>query len=567
MTTRSASRPPERTLRRLARDRRASVTAMAALTLVVVTGMAALAVDLGTLYLGKRRLQGATDLAALAAATDLARPRDAAGATFVRNGFGRSEIRSLETGSYVADPALAPADRFTPLPATASGINAVRLVTQRVAPLYFGRVFAAGDGAAGVTLTSRAVATRTNFAAIAIGSRLAALDGGLLNGILSGLLGTSVSLTLMDYQALAGARVDLVTFLDAAATRANLTAGTYDSLLATRLRVGDVLGALAQASRTDPQAGGAASAALQRLALAKAASPDTVPLRGLVDLGPQDGRRLGTGTPGVAVAALDLLTAAAQAANGAHQVQVALATNLPGIASATATLLVGQRPVGTSFVAVGSQGATVSTAQARLFLKVQLLGTAPLGGVTLPILIDLARSTASLASVQCEAGDSAQGSATLAVQPGLAEAWIGTPASGDLASLSAPPNPAPAVLVQIAGLATVTGRAHASVANLAPTTIPFSAADIAQGVRKRASTTDYVAALIAALNRDLTLQASVAGLGSLIDAGGLTAGAVGAAAPALDALIANVLASLGLAVGQADVWVAGVRCMGGVLVN
>ena len=122
----------------LTRDVEGSVAVIVALILVGLTAMAALAVDLGTVHVQKRRLQGANDLAAIAAASDLARAGDAAGATLSRNGFAPSDLASLETGRYLADPSIAPESRFTPLPASSTDVNAVRLGLRHAAPLYFG---------------------------------------------------------------------------------------------------------------------------------------------------------------------------------------------------------------------------------------------------------------------------------------------------------------------------------------------------------------------------------------------------------------------------------------------
>ena len=110
-------------------------------------------------------------------------------------------------------------------------------------------------------------------------------------------------------------------------------------------------------------------------------------------------------------------------------------------------------------------------------------------------------------------------------------------------------------------------RAHAALGALTPTPLAFTAAEVAQGASKRLSSTDYVAALLAGLNRDLALPVSVLGLALPTDPAGQTAGIVAGAAPALDQLIAGVLASLGVSVGQAGVWVTGVRCRGGVLAH
>ena len=67
-----------RLLARLARDRRAGVTMIGAGGLLMGLGCTAFAVDLGSIWLRTRALQGAADAAALAAAQNLADPAGAA---------------------------------------------------------------------------------------------------------------------------------------------------------------------------------------------------------------------------------------------------------------------------------------------------------------------------------------------------------------------------------------------------------------------------------------------------------------------------------------------------------
>ena len=44
-------------------------------------------------------------------------------------------------------------------------------------------------------------------------------------------------------------------------------------------------------------------------------------------------------------------------------------------------------------------------------------------------------------------------------------------------------------------------------------------------------------------------------------------GIVGGATASIDQMLASVLATLGVGIGQTDVWVTGIRCDGAVLVN
>ena len=64
--------------RAMIQDGRGAVTLIAAGSLIALLATTALAVDMGSVYLQTRRLQGAADAAALAAAGN---PGDAAGAT------------------------------------------------------------------------------------------------------------------------------------------------------------------------------------------------------------------------------------------------------------------------------------------------------------------------------------------------------------------------------------------------------------------------------------------------------------------------------------------------------
>ena len=55
-------------LRRLVRSRRASISITTAFGMTMLIGSAAFAVDLGSLYLDRRKLQGIADAAAMSAA-------------------------------------------------------------------------------------------------------------------------------------------------------------------------------------------------------------------------------------------------------------------------------------------------------------------------------------------------------------------------------------------------------------------------------------------------------------------------------------------------------------------
>ena len=106
------------------------------------------------------------------------------------------------------------------------------------------------------------------------------------------------------------------------------------------------------------------------------------------------------------------------------------------------------------------------------------------------------------------------------------------------------------------------------MANSAPTNVNFTYADIQAQTRKTVNTTSFTSSLTGSLLGDLTLAIQlgplalpIPGLGSQVTS--IISGATGS----IDTLLNTVLQTLGVGLGQADVWVAGIRCDGAVLVN
>jgi uncharacterized membrane protein len=137
----------------------------------------------------------------------------------------------------------------------------------------------------------------------------------------------------------------------------------------------------------------------------------------------------------------------------------------------------------------------------------------------------------------------------------------------ELTNFTTKPNPPPATLVNL-GAINVTGRAHAGMGNTTPTSVNFTYVDIQSQVKKTVTTTNFTSSLTSSLLGDLSLTVNVGPLGLPIPGLGSTvAGIIGGATSSVDQLLASVLATLGVGIGQADVWVSGVRCDGAVLVN
>lgn len=543
-------------------DRRGAIAVPAAITMTVLFGFAALGIDVGNMFADRRKAQSTADLAAIAAVSDLVNAGKAAAATVTRNGYLNNATFDIEYGVYTPNAQIAPSSRFAA--ASASSANAARITLSTVTPLYFAGLLTGKDS---FVIKTTATATRSAFASFAIGSRLAAVDGGVLNQVLGGLLGTSLSLSAMDYQSLLNTRLDLFAFMDALAGRTNISAATYDTLLASNAKVTDVVGAMVDAGKKQYGTNNTAVQAMSAVASSVAGLSATVKVRSIADLGPYNSLPVGNAPKvSTSLSAYDLLSAAAQIANGQHQVQAALALNVPGIASASVKLAVGERPQGTSWITVGSEGASVHTAQTRLLLSVQVAGSGAASLINLPVYIEVASATASLKKLQCGFPDIANSTATIDVTPGVLDAWIGAVSDSQFTNFTAAPNPPAATLVNTP-LVKVTGRAHASVANLSAAPMTFSYSDIRQNTKKTVGTADFSSSLLRGLVRDTDIDVNVLGLG--LGLGGLSSlvtTTLSTATPAIDQVLNTVLQTLGIGLGQADVWMLGIRCDGAVLV-
>jgi uncharacterized membrane protein len=548
-----------------------NVATLTALLMPAALTLAAFAVDQGSLYLERRHMQNLTDLAAIAAATDINAPGEAAKALFRANGVsdltlltnpGETNLPNtllVQTGRYTADAGTAVADRFEP---GGAPVNAARVVVKT-----HGTTFFAGNLLPAPVIGTVAVASASNRAAFSIGSRLASLNGGIVNELLGKLLGTNLSLSVMDYNALLGADVDLLGFLDALAGKADITAGTYDDVLDSDVSIGRLVSALADVS-SSPQA----SAALKTMAAGLLSSDTTVPLSRLVSLGPIGGLALGARSPGLTAKAnvMSLITAGAALADGTHQVALDLDAGLPGIATSKLDLAIGEPPQNSPWFSIGETGDIVRTAQTRLSLVLQVGGPGGALGATVrvPIYLELAFAEGRLGDISCPTGRPDSLDVTVEARPGVAEAWLGEADTANMKNFDKSPVVLPAQIVK-APLVTVTGAAHATMSNPRPTPLAFSASEIKKGTVKSVSTHDFTGSLFGSLLGDLTLNVKVAGLGlslpSVLNA--TLKDVLTAASPAIDEILNNVLATLGIKIGEADIRVSGGICGRSVLVQ
>ncbi len=550
------------------RSRRGGVGIIAAFAIPPMLAFAALAVDLGSVYLQSRQLQGIADLAAIGAANDLSNAQAAASGTAGANGW-RGAIRSVVViGTYVADADIPASRRFTPGGPTP---NAAQVTLTAPANLFFG---ASIYGSPTVNISRTATATSAQLASFSLGSRLAAVQGGIANSLLSGLTGSQVSLSVMDYNSLVGANVDLLQYSQALQTDLKLQGASFSQVLASQVSTGEALSVLANLLDTD---GNDPAAQAMRKIAAAAGTATPAQLQNLIDLGPyasQDHTDAASGA-GVSLNTLDLASAILQLAQGGRQVKLSMGAAVPGLANVDAWLAIGQRPSNSPWLTVTNDGSVViRTAQTRLYIDAQVApGAGVLSGagvslVNIPIYVETASAQAKLTGLNCPATAGAP-AVTLAVEPSLGQIALGQINTSKLNDFTQPMTLTHAQLIN-ALILQVTGEADTTIGGAgAWQSVSFSQSDIQADTTKTVSTNDIAQASVSSLLSNLNIQVQLLGAGVALGQNAVTSAMqslLTTAASPLDLTINTLGAVLGVHLGEADVTVNGLRCHNAVLV-
>jgi uncharacterized membrane protein len=529
-------------LHALIKDRRGGISIASAAAMTMLIGAVALAIDVGSFYLDRRKLQGIADAAALAAAGRPGQERAAAERIIAANCDCGIVIASLTPGTYQSNPAVQAEQRFSP---GGSVQNAVRIVLTRNRPMFFGRFLTGRDSTIiGVSATG----ARRGYAAFSLGSRVAALHGGVPNAMLSALTGSQVNLSVMDYNALTAADIDLLAFSDALRTQMNANVLTFGQTLDTQVTLPQVLSALA--ASTDGQA----SAALSNLAT-RAVPKALFPSRA-VDLGPRSTSiRVDEANP-VKVNAMSLLRSMLLLANANRQIDLSVASSLPGGSGVNVALLVGEPPANSPLIAItDTQQVVVRTAQVRVKLETKV--ALPLATVEIPVYAELGSASARITDIDCAGGSDA---VTLGIKTSPATLSIGKVADSDFRNMQRPLAPVAAKLVKLP-LANVEGKAELVLSDLNDKPARFTRDEIEQGTTKTVESSGLVAGAAKSLGDRIDLKVNILGLGLGVNALSSVVGeALGLAAPVLDGVLEGLTGFLGVHIGEADARVNALRC-------
>lgn len=525
---------------RLFRDRRGGVSIVTAFAMTMLIGSAAFAVDVGSLYLDRRKLQGIADAAALAAAAQPSEGLTAARRVVTANCDCGIMITELAGGTYAPDRDKPAESRFTP---GGTSPNAVRVTLAQERPLFFGRLLTGRTGMIRVSATG----ARQGYAAFSLGSRVAAVHGGLPNALLSALTGSQVNLSVMDYEALASADIDLLAFSDALRTEVGADVLTFGQTLDTEVTLPQLLSALAKASD------GRVADTLEYLA--DRALPRTLIPSRAIDLGPRSSSIRMDGANPVNVNANDLLRAMLGLANGNRQLDLSVASELPGGSGVDVALIIGEPPADSPLIAVTDmEDVVVRTAQTRLKLETRV--ATPLASVEVPLLVELGSASARLTDIDCGAGQGA----SLGVTTSPAMVAIGKVDDSTFRNMQRPLKPETARLLRLP-LASVDAKAELVLSDLAEQPLHFTRDDIDSGRMKTVESGGLVAGAARSLTDGIDLRVNILGIGLtsklLTDVVG---GALGLAAPALDGVLSSVTGLLGVHLGEADARVNALRC-------
>ncbi len=587
-----------RTGKSLLADRNGNVLIFAAIILTVVIGCAALTVDVGSLSHDRRSLQSANDVAAMAAVIPIVQtqtygttPTTSGLTTIVSNalsgnGYPNAVIDSVVPGTYCPDPSIAPSARFTPGAATCSASvytgpvpNAVQSNVHIQSPYFFSPAIT--HGASSQSISSTSVAVGMDEAGFIIGTGLisaSTANSPLLNGVLGGMLGTSLSLSAVDYDGLANTQINALNFLGPVATNAKVNVATIGGLASASAGLGTVLQAeitaLNQAG-TVTTASANALAGLQLLNTAVPGSP-SVQMGQLLNASAWEtaassatGANVAPTALAASVNAFQVASAAIQLANGSNSVTVPTSgLGLPGLASLTVASAAGS-PTQTAFPGggVGYVGTGATTSQVNLTLGVQVTPSAINLGVasaslslSMPTTVTIAYGTAQLTSISCGANPATDATMTVKGTTGLATitTTLTTHVAITLLGL-------PVLTTNVVVPMTVT------VGSGGPTSLSFSQTDVTNQTVKRISSTDVLSTTTSTLASSLASQTNskitVAVAGISLPVGFLTSLTSSVTstlsttiAPLLDTVIDNVAAALGVQVGYMDVMATGIRC-------
>ena len=361
------------------RDERGAVIVLAAVGLVMAMIMAGMAVDIGMIAQRARTDQKVADLVAMDAVRVLPTdPTAAAQASATRNNFAYGSTGytlTVEWGPSKTGP-------WSTNTSALASAAAVRITAASPSKAAF--PFLSGPS----TVTRKAVATKQALAGFMIGSSLVTFDtsrSAILDRFMGGILkGSAISTGLVSWSGLAGANVTMDAFRTQLAAM-GFSVGTVSDLMNANMSVAQLMQATAAALTAQGVVGAGQASILNTLKAQITSSALTQ-----IHLG--QFMTVAQGADNTALASqlnvFQLVTAAAQVANGSHFIDVSdVGIAVPNVTSTKVSLQVIQPPQ----YYFGPVGGSVSTSQISLTVTPKL-------NLSLPVTVGLNVATIGVTS-------------------------------------------------------------------------------------------------------------------------------------------------------------------------
>ncbi len=372
-------------MRSFGKDRKGSVITVFAFSAMVFAVLVAIVMNQVSFYITKRKLQNAVDMTTLMMMES--------GVITISNAKNLLEKQLnqpianivITQGRYSPNSTLEEGNRFI---ANATPFNALQLTAEVAAD----KVMLSGMMADNPKISAAARGARRSTASIVMGSRLVRLEGGLSAALLDATLGYKGKLTVMDYESLVSANVDVAQFLQALNVKADIKALTYADVVTAPVRVGQIVDALIATTPTGTVQ-----------TLLKKASPvsgtDKVLLSQVLDLGSITNLPINSLLAGEAfpISVGEILGGAVSMADSDHQVAIDLGAAAGGVSLADVSLDLGEKPKVLDYKGRADKGAKVSTSQ--FSLNIGALGA-------LKVDVTLANAQVQIDDIKCKADGS-----------------------------------------------------------------------------------------------------------------------------------------------------------------
>lgn len=371
-----------------------------ALTLVMLMGFLALGIDVASLYRERHKLQTITDLAVLSAVPDPARANERVTQAKSINQIPEAHIEALVKGRYLRNPAIPPEARFLPLTDGAPGINAISVRLRDDAPLSFARILTEDDH---VTLRSTALAARTGAVSFSLDTALAQLDGDALHAFLNRAFMPSADLAVNNTSLFASTDVPVGDVVQALAAQLGFDGANPADILNRTVTPSQIMTALRTVS---PDLAGTLNSMT-------GGSGDPFMIAEIVGgIDTELGLTIVEFLDTLQVSSLDILMAVARSNLVGEPVSTGTQTDVAGLLTQSVSLVAGEPPAQSGWIAIGETGVTLHRAALRVGTETELdptllgpvLSNVMTTRLSLPIYLELAGATATLDAMSCSEG-------------------------------------------------------------------------------------------------------------------------------------------------------------------